>query len=69
MTNELFNDSIWMKFQAEKLRLNPDFQLATTQSMLVTLEKLDLNIFDNVELWCTLYDYSSDENGVELIPR
>ena len=37
--------------------------------MLVTLDKIDISITDNVELWCTLYDYSSDENGVELIPR
>lgn len=52
----------------EKLRSNVDFQSATTQSMLVTVEKFDLNINENIELWCTLYDYSSDENGVELIP-
>ena len=37
--------------------------------MLVTLDKIEVNIADNIELWCTLYDYSSDDNGVELIPR
>ena len=37
--------------------------------MLVTLDKIDVNIADNIELWCTLYDYSSDDSGVELIPR
>ena len=37
--------------------------------MLVTLDKIDIQISDNIELWCTLYDYSSDEGGVELIPR
>jgi hypothetical protein len=37
--------------------------------MLVTLDKIDIPIPDNIELWCTLYDYSSDESGVELIPR
>ena len=37
--------------------------------MLVTLDKIDITVSDNIELWCTLYDYSSDENGVELIPR
>ncbi|CAF0752403.1 unnamed protein product [Rotaria sp. Silwood1] len=52
----------------EKPRPHPDFQLASTQSMLVTLEKIDITISDNIELWCTLYDYSSDESGVELIP-
>jgi hypothetical protein len=36
--------------------------------MLVTLDKIDINISDNIELWCTLYDYSSDESGVELTP-
>ncbi len=36
--------------------------------MLVTLDKIDIPISDNIELWCTLYDYSSDEIG-ELIPR
>ena len=56
-------------FQTEKARPNPDLQVASTQSMLVTLEKLELNMVDNVELWCTLYDYSADDNGVELIPR
>jgi hypothetical protein len=53
----------------EKPRPHPDFQLANTQSMLVTLDKIDIPISDNIELWCTLYDYSSDESGVELIPR
>ena len=31
--------------------------------------EIDIPISDNIELWCTLYDYSSDESGVELIPR
>ena len=53
----------------EKPCPHPDFQLANTQSMLVTLDKIDITISDNIELWCTLYDYSSDESGVELIPR
>lgn len=53
----------------EKPRPHPDFQLANTQSMLVTLDKIDITISDNIELWCTLYDYSSDESGVELTPR
>ncbi len=37
--------------------------------MLMTLDKIDIPISDNIELWCTLYDYTSDESGVELIPR
>lgn len=62
-------DVMLNSFQVEKARPNPEFNLTGIQSMLVTLEKLDIATSDNIELWCTLYDYSADENIVELIPR
>ena len=65
----LKNNSFIKIIQVEKARPHPDFQLANTRSMLVTLDKIDINISDNIELWCTLYDYLSDESGVELTPR
>ncbi|CAF3676261.1 unnamed protein product [Rotaria socialis] len=71
-THELLNSLMRIEKKSlhdvEKPRPHPDFQIANIQSMLVTLDKIEFAIFDNIELWCTLYDYSSDESGVELIP-
>ncbi|CAF1021225.1 unnamed protein product, partial [Didymodactylos carnosus] len=53
----------------EKPRTHGDSSNTSTQSMLVTLDKLELPVVDNsAELWLTLYDVISTDDGMNLLP-